>query len=76
MMIEDSMEVFKSDKDILYTIPIEHNYRPDLIANKFFGNSKLFWILVYINEINNSPEGFYTGRIIRVPRNERIMENV
>lgn len=76
MMIDEIMEMFKTDKDILYTIPIEHSYRPDLIANKFFNNSKLFWILVYVNEINDSPEGFYTGRIIRVPRYERIMENI
>lgn len=76
MMIEDSMEVFKSNKDILYEIPLEHNFRPDLIANKFFNNPKLFWILVFVNEISDTPEGFYTGRVIRIPRYEKIVENI
>jgi len=74
MMIEKIIDDFKSDKDILYKIPLEHNFRPDLIANKFFNNPKLYWILVYINEIEDSPEGFTTNRIIRIPKYETIME--
>ena len=60
--------------DIIYEIPLIYQYRPDRIAEKFYGNPKLFWILVYVNDISDSPEGFYTARTIRVPRFERITE--
>ena len=50
-----------------YTIPIEKRYRPDLIADLFYKNSKFWWVLTYVNKIDNSPEGFYTGREIIIP---------
>ena len=69
-------ELFQTQKDIIYTIPLEYQYRPDLIAKKFFGNAKLYWVLAYVNEMSDCPEGFYTGRIIRIPTYERILELV
>jgi hypothetical protein len=74
MIREDMVELLKTDKDIIYTIPMEHEYRPDLIAEKFFGNPKLYWVLVYINNFSNCPEDFSANTSIRIPRYERIME--
>jgi hypothetical protein len=74
MVRDDIATLFKTDKDIIYTIPIEHAYRPDLIADKFFGNSKLYWVLVYINNFSNCPEDFAANTSIRIPRYERVME--
>lgn len=67
-------ELFTGDGDILYTIPVEHQYRPDLIAKKFLGNPKLFWVLVFANNFSNCPEDFETNIIIRIPRYERVLE--
>ena len=64
------------DDDIIYEIPFIYNFRPDRLAQKFYGNPKLYWVLVYANDIPDSPEGFYHGRKIRVPRTERILEVV
>ncbi len=58
----------------LYEIPIGFKYRPDLISQAFFGTGDLHWILSYINDINNSPEGYYIGRIIKIPSSKRIFE--
>lgn len=58
----------------LYVIPLAFNYRPDLIAQEFYGSNKLYWILTYINDINDSPAGFYTNRTIKVPSPKRIAE--
>lgn len=65
--------LLSSNDDTLYTIPFEHTYRPDLISYKFYKNSSLQWVLVYANNIGDSPEGFFTGRQIRVPRFERLI---
>lgn len=73
-MTQNLGELLRTDRDILYTIPIDQAYRPDLIANQFYGNPKLFWVIVYANDINNSPEGFYQARVIRVPSFDRVLE--
>ena len=51
----------------LYSIPLSEEYRPDLIANKFYGDGKLYWVLVYVNDISDSPQGFNVNRQIKVP---------
>lgn len=72
--IENFSSMFSTNNDVIYTIPLKFQYRPDLIANYFYGDSNLFWIIVYNNNISNSPEGFTTGTIIKVPYIGRIME--
>ena len=58
--------------DKKFRIPIKFEYRPDLIALEFYGDPKLFWVLVYANGFNNSPQDFNSGKIIKIPRYERI----
>lgn len=60
----------------LYVIPLAYNNRPDLIALEFYGSAKLYWILNYINDITDSPAGFYTTRVIKIPSPKRIAEIV
>ena len=73
---EDVKNRISFNDDVIYEIPLIYNFRPDRLAQKFYGNPKLYWILVYANDISDSPEGFYHGRRIRVPRAERILEVV
>lgn len=60
----------------LYEIPLSFKYRPDLISQEFYGTGDLHWILTYINNINDSPEGYYTGKVIKIPSPKRISELV
>ncbi len=60
----------------LYEIPLAFKYRPDLISQEFYGTGDLYWVLTYINDINNSPEGYYTGRVIKIPNPKKISELV
>lgn len=60
--------------DILYTIPKQFEYRPDLIANTFYGSPKLYWILIYANGFNNSPEDFAEGVTIRIPSYKKVID--
>jgi hypothetical protein len=71
----DLKEMFKSKDDVIFEITNEYKYRPDKIAYKFYQNPKLYWILVYVNNIKNSPEGFEVGTYIRVP-SARTVENI
>ena len=71
---EDLFSLFDNVNNTQYTIPKEFQYRPDLIANLFYGDPKLFWVLVYANHFNNSPEDFETGAIILIPSYQRVVE--
>ena len=73
-LIENARTRLSFEDDFIYEIPLIYKFRPDRMAQKFYGNPKLYWVLVYANDISDSPEGFYHGRRIRVPRVERVLE--
>ena len=51
----------------LYEIPLEEQYRPDLISKKIYGTFKYHWILTYANNFFNSPEDFKLHKVIKIP---------
>lgn len=64
-------ETFKENLKALpyfwYEIPLQYKYRPDLITLNFYGNYKLYWVLVYVNHFKNSPFDFDFGVRIKIP---------
>jgi len=60
-------ELFSQVDYILYNITLADQYRPDIISSKFYGDPKYWWVLVYANEINDSPQGFEVNRKIKIP---------
>jgi len=73
---DNLQELVISNLDIQYEIPKSEEYRPDLIANRFYGKPELFWVLVYANKFSNSPEDFYVTRIIRIPHYKKVVQNL
>lgn len=67
---------FLSSDMVYYTIPIHMQYRPDLIAYKFYKDSSLDWVLTFVNQFDNSPEDYYTDRVILIPSLTRIKQLV
>jgi len=67
-------ELFLTNDDIYYTIPKQYQYRPDLISFSFYGNYKLYWVLIFANQFGNSPEDFKEGITIRIPSYKRVRE--
>ena len=74
--VDNFSTMFSSANDISYKIPVAYQYRPDLIANYFYGDPTLFWILAYANKIYNTPEGFETDVVITIPYIAKVMELV
>ena len=64
---------FTFNDDVKFQIPLKFEYRPDLITFDHYGDPKLFWVLVYANSFDNSPQDFNAGRIIKIPRFERVV---
>lgn len=59
-----------SEKCRNYTIPMVYEFRPDLIAYSLYKDVSMAEFLAILNDIDDTPEGFYRGRTIRVLKEE------
>jgi len=65
----------KKDDDI-YIITQETD-RLDLLANEYYGDSRLWWIIATANNINNVNIGLEGGIQLRIPKNKfDILNNI
>lgn len=55
-----------ADKCYYYTIPLEYEFRPDLIAWFLYKDVSMADYLAIINDIDDIPGGFYRFRKLRV----------
>ena len=69
----DFKDLLSGTDDISYKILPEEEYRPDLIAYKFYSDPTLSWVLIYANEFSNSPQDFVANTVINVPRFEKVV---
>jgi len=63
----------KRDDDI-YIITQETD-RLDLLAQQFYGESKLWWIIAQANNINGANIGLDGGIQLRIPKNKFLIIN-
>ena len=63
----------KRDDDI-YVITQETD-RLDLLAQQFYGESKLWWIIAQANNINGANIGLDGGIQLRIPKNKFLIIN-
>lgn len=59
-----------ADKCDYYTIPLTREFRPDLIAWDLYNDVSMADYLAILNDIVNTPEGFYRDRKIRILKEE------
>ena len=55
-----------------YIIPLRYGFRPDLIANDLYNDVSMADYIAILNDIDDSPEGFYSGRKLIVLKEEFI----
>lgn len=68
------MKLFDYDSNYTrnFIVPFEYAYRPDIICQRLYGDVSYQSLISYINRIDNSPEGYYSGRIIKIIKSEYI----
>lgn len=71
---EDIKTMIMGENDTYYKIEQGYEFRPDLISQKMYGTTEFHWVLTFINDISNSPEGYTAGRILRIPQRARILQ--
>jgi len=62
----------KQSDDIYLEINTKYQYRPDLIAYDMYSDVRLQWVIIYANDIYDSPEGFVLHKKVRIPSLRRL----
>lgn len=58
---------FLDGNEEIKQIPNGFQYRPDKLADFYYGDSKYYWILSYVNRLENPIEDYIVGNYIIVP---------
>ena len=56
----------QSERDIIHTVTLDENERPDLIALKFYGDARLYWVVLGANGFREKSQ-VKKGLVIRIP---------
>jgi nucleoid-associated protein YgaU len=64
--------VVASASDTTYRVPQAAAGRLDLISEKFYGTTELWWVLALVNNLSDPLVGAAVGQTIRIPTRDRM----
>lgn len=56
----------KTEQDIIHEVLPHEDQRPDLTALKYYGDARLYWIILAANDLKEMKD-YRVGAIIRIP---------
>ena len=56
----------QSERDIIHTVTLDEDERPDLIALNFYGDARLYWVILGANGFREKSQ-VKKGQLIRIP---------
>lgn len=70
--------ITKTANDVLYTVDKVFEYRPDLLANELYGDSKLWWVFAARNPnvLKDPIFDFLTGTTIYLPLKNSLVSDL
>ena len=63
----------RGELDTFYVIENSVQHRPDLISLKFYGTTKLWWVIATENNIQHPIKDLTAGTTIRIPDSFRVL---
>ena len=67
-------DIPRHNTDQFYVLSSEDVARPDLLSYKFYGTPKLYWVILWLNNISDPFEGMYPGMLLRIPTYTRLAQ--
>jgi len=67
-------KISEASDDIIYQVQQED--RIDLLANDFYGNGELWWIIAVANNLSLLPSDLKPFATIRIPSNKRVFTKI
>ena len=62
--------------DVYYTVASHESSRPDKVSRRFYGDWRLYWVIMQANVIFDPLQEIVSGTIVRVPSISHIMEKL
>lgn len=60
------LKASQSDRDIIHQVSLDERERPDLVALKYYGDARLYWVILGANGFREKSQ-LKEGLLIRVP---------
>ena len=61
----------KTERDLMHRVTLDEDKRPDLIALNFYGDARLYWVILGANDLREK-EQIRKGMLIRVPSKDAL----
>lgn len=55
-----------------WKIPAKYQYRPDLISNFHYGNSRLWWVITLVNDISHPLKELEIEKVLKIPNPNQV----
>jgi hypothetical protein len=76
LILRRPLNLEKADGDVFITITQEDEKRPDLVAQKVYGNPDLWWVIYEFNGIRDPLFELKAGTQLRIPEAERVLQAI
>lgn len=68
---DDDLVAKVTSRDIMHKVTLDEDQRPDLIALNFYGDPRLYWVILGANDLREKSE-VMKGMTIRIPAKESL----
>lgn len=76
LVLRRPLNLEPKEGDVFVQIDAELENRPDLVAQKAYGNPRLWWVIYEFNGIRDPLFELRRGTILRIPEQERVIAAV
>jgi len=76
LILRNQLNLEPSDGDIFVTITGDIANRPDLIAQKAYEDTRLWWVIYEFNDIRDPMFDLRAGMILRLPQLQRVLQAI
>jgi hypothetical protein len=70
------VEFPERNDDIYYTVAAHETSRPDKVSRRFYGDWRLYWVIMHANTILDPLQEIVSGTIVRVPSISYVMDKL
>jgi hypothetical protein len=63
---ESDLVPVQSPNDIIHTVTLDEDERPDLIAQRFYNDPRMYWVILAANDMRERSQ-LKKGSIVRIP---------
>lgn len=79
MLYTDVLELVRdeSQTDVTtYTLLVDEEYRPDLVAHRVYGNPVMRWVISLVADVEDEAEPLPIGTLLRLPSAAWVRERI